>query len=181
MMKCEAWSERRVHNTRRRVLRKVCGFNKSGHDLTPLSEEEIKNLHLELKELQEEDQASSSSYLGEGKKGLYVAKLGGIPLFSSGCRVDNMCTKISLVFDELADEDHVVKSGMEPNQTLRDVRCGREVAHIYDGYFYVKAEAVLFYELNRPLPPVSQPVNFWGTEGQYTLRQELDGTGPLSY
>ena len=157
------------------------GLSKSGHDLTPLPDEEIDHILTAQKELLEDDHASSSSYPGEGKKGLYCARIGGLPLFSSGCRVDHACTKEVLVFDELADEDHaVMRPGLE-SKVLLDVRCFKKVALERDGLFYVKHSAVIFHELNTPLPLASQPVNFWGTEGQYTLRQDIDGTGPLSY
>lgn len=161
---------------------KFKGLSMSGHDLTPLSDEEIRSLEAGLEEEENtycKDEVDEN-YLGEGRKGLYCARLGGIPLFSSGCRVDEKCTEGVLVFDEPADEDHVVIHGNE----VLDVRCSRQIATLfYDSklYYNVRVHDVVFHELNKPLPVESQPENFWGTEGQYSVRAEIDGTGPLSY
>lgn len=148
------------------------GLSKSGHDLTPLLHEEIMRLEEELCDRGDYD----GLFLGAGQKGLYCERVGGLPLFSSGCRIDEKCSKSALAFDEACDDDHVL---VTPGGLVMDVRCGRRIGErsASDGLFYVLPSEVVFYALSEALPPQSQPENFWGTEGQYTTRLE----GPLSY
>jgi hypothetical protein len=46
-------------------------------------------------------------YLGNNQKGVYVCRMGGLPLFSSGNRVAALCDPHSMVFSEPCDNDHV--------------------------------------------------------------------------
>ncbi len=147
------------------------GLSKSGHDLTPLLLEEIERLKEELCDEEE----CEGPFLGAGQKGLYCARVGGIPLFSSGCRIDAKCSKDSLIFDEACDEEHI---SVSPEGHVMDVRCGLQIGErLEGGVFRVSPSQMVFYALSKALPPQSQPENFWGTEGQYTTRLE----GPLSY
>ena len=56
----------------------------SGHDLTPLLSEEM---IVREDEAEAEAETEGSTYLGSGLKGVYVCRMGGLPLFSSGCVV----------------------------------------------------------------------------------------------
>jgi hypothetical protein len=123
---------------------------------------------------------SDAVFLGSGQKGLYVAAVGGLPMFASGTRVDGRCTKTQLVFDEPCDHSHVVVDGAG---MVRCVRSGVTVGTTIDeGRYAVDPTAVRFLLLDAPWPVESQPENFWGTEGQYVAWNNHDlSKRPLSY
>ena len=135
------------------------GLSKSGHDLTPLLPEEIESLKEE--QCDEDQNYYDGLFLGAGHRGLYCARLGGIPLFSSGCRIDDKCSKDTLVFDEACDDDHIIVT--RGGQVI-DVRCGQIIGERpeKDGLFHVLPSKLVFYALSVALPPRSQPENFWG-------------------
>lgn len=155
-------------------------LSSSGHNLTPMSGIEIKNYNMSLQSVHED-------LLGNDRKGIYVCLIGGLPLFSSGFRVDSKCNieDQTLTFSEPCDPEHIQIS--EKNEVL----CAR--SNMVVGYieqnntstevlYKVYAERVRFYDVHEPWPVDSQPENYWGSEGQYRAwnGHELS-SHPLSY
>jgi len=165
-------------------------LSSSGHDITPMSDED------KFKSIAIKEQEYKGQFLGDQQKGIYVSKIGGLPLFASGYRVDNMCNSTSLVFTEPCDPDHVVR---KRDQTIFCKRSGiclgciqiktlsnkenNQENHIENIDMYIiNSNTVRFYEASGKWPVESQPENYWGSEGQYRAwnQHELDST-PLSY
>lgn len=155
----------------------------SGHDLTPLKPAVVQE---KLRELEADaSEKSGASYLGEGCKGLYTCRIGGLPLFTSGNRIDEKCSAEKLVFDSVCDEEHVTIHEDESFSCIRSgIRVGTVSCLAESGLtqFVVDRKFLRFISLNEPWPIESQPENVWGTEGQYRSwnHHELDGK-PLSY
>ena len=86
--------------------------------------EEIERLKEELCDEEE----CEGPFLGAGQKGLYCARVGGIPT-SSGCRIDAKCSKDSLSSTKLAWE-HI---SVSPEGYVMDVRCGLQIGERLEG------------------------------------------------
>lgn len=178
----------------------------SGHDLTPMSYwtsdeigEDTKCIAEELKLTQ---YINSPKYLGVSEKGLYVRLLsftykcvyfftkkiptkslvGGLPLFSSGYRVDILCNTTWLAFTSPCDPEHIVNVETENFQCARN---GKTLGYITKDaengiIYFVQAEKLFFWNKDRSLPIRSQPANYWGTEGQFVSWRADMMSRPLS-
>lgn len=183
-------------------------LSSSGHDLTPLTAEEIKH------ELEEVSSSSSSSsarhslkttpFLGGGDKGLYCAKIGGLPLASTGHIEESLCNSQVIAFSEICDPEHIIIKAAErkrpegqPYLQILDIRCNAQVGYLeetlitgetnekYENIYYLFSEKVDFYAVDEKgglkLPIKCQPANFWGTEGQFVAWRQNMIARPLSY
>eukprot|EP01041_Mallomonas_annulata_P012088 gene12088-25343_t len=151
-------------------------LSSSGHDITPMSEDDKRNR-------KESSQQPFEIYLGHSQRGIYTCKVGGLPLFASGFRVDNECNENELVFLEPCDSDHISLK----NNNLYCSRSGLKIGYMSSPStitkkYIVFCNQVRFYAINSPWPIESQPENYWGSEGQYRAwnEHELDAH-PLSY
>lgn len=145
----------------------------SGHDLTPMLHEEV---------LEELDHHSSDllQNRGIGERGLYCSTIGGLPIFSSGNRLDGECTETDLVFTDPCDEEHVE---VRTNGDAICKRCGLMIGRAIlnaEGkackfIVQIADQKLRFYPLSKPFPPASQPESYWGSEDQYTFRRQLGG------
>ena len=193
--------------------RRFTKLSSSGHDLTPLTQEEIKH---ELEKSADDAAASSGSssngslevaakpYLGGGKKGLYCAKIGGLPLASTGYLEESLCNPKVIAFSEVCDLEHILIQDAErkrpdglPFQQILDVRCREVVGYReetlitgqtnekYENVYYFFSEKLEFYPVDKKgglkLPIKCQPANFWGTEGQFVAWRQNMIARPLSY
>jgi heme exporter protein D len=178
------------------------GLSPSGHDLTPMTSEEIerwKETHHDYGLKWDGSRRPTgceigldlSPFLGMGDRGLYVAAIGGLPVFASGARIDKLCDGKYLYFTEPCDEVHI---NVERGSDSKPIRCIRSntllgsKVQIKDkngnntDAYEINVQAVRFLPLRMPWPPESQPENFWGTEGQYRAWNEHDlSKRPLSY
>lgn len=155
----------------------------SGHDLTPLTLEEVNHI-IEVKEFTP-GSSQDKYFIGEARRGIYVNRIGGLPLFSSGMRIDELCNKIYLYFREPCDETHVQ---VEADQSVVCARSQTIVGHLKrmndsaTSVYEVDAMLIEFYSVDDKLPMESQPENFWGTEGQYRAWNNHERIAkPLSY
>lgn len=177
----------------------------SGHDLTPLSAEEIAEWddHHEEYSSKRVAERSIDTFLGHAQRGAYVARVGGLPLFTSGSRLDAACDKEILFFTEPCDAEHVsleewdgsfsqlcekIKDTYPYVMQIMKTRCVRSGIAIglqatLSGsvddkqpacVYAVPASALLFLPLDRAWPVESQPENVWGTEGQYLAYKQRD-------
>lgn len=168
----------------------------SGHDLTPLQSDYIATLsnslgieyinHFEgnLTIPLDLDQG----FLGMGQKGIYVCVFGGLPLFSSGHRLDALSSCLYVCFTTPCDETHVdedlngcvrcVRSGVFLGQKVAPVTVSPDRSKVY----MIQSKLLKFYGLSEKWPVESQPENYWGSEGQYRAwnRHEMSDK-PLSY
>ena len=173
-------------------------LSNSGHDLTPLLESEKTPLKLssQIDNIQEYYSKLSGygSYLGQGSKGIYVCAIGGLPLFSSGSRINDACNKTTLIFDEPCDHDHIsIRKEISPiGEYDLNVYCVRseinvgkyisDKQHSVQGHYFIDSKNIIFLPVDVPWPPESQPENFWGTEGQYCAWNNHERIrNPLSY
>ena len=152
--------------------RRFTRLSQSQHDLTPMLASEITEW---LNKKKKSDIAVNS---GMGRKGLYVASIGGLPIFSSGDRVDAECSATQLIFSSPCDEEHV---DIRANGDVFCRRSGTRVASLgasVEGRrFRVSvAEGTLkFHPLEVPFPLESQPESYWGSEDQYTMMRQIGG------
>jgi hypothetical protein len=145
----------------------------SGHDLTPLTSEEVEAIIEQDScgmvdawmsdcslEMMDDDM-----YLGKQQKGLYVCNVGGLPIFTSGSRVDEECSSTVLVFSEPCDTEHIRIEG----NLVYCVRSGTLIGGVADNFTKYRAHVknMKFLPLQSQLPTDSQPENAWGSEGQY--------------
>lgn len=152
----------------------------SGHDLTPLSPDEIQFYIEKLHYSTNLNSGSNSTdtYLGHNTKGIYVNKIGGLPLFTSGYRLDELCNSTALAFSAPCDEEHVkVDNNLiicsRSNVVVGKVCAISDIAIIDTSetttngvsIFLIHSDKLDFYDLTTKLPIESQPENFWGTEG----------------
>ncbi|CAM9492179.1 unnamed protein product [Discosporangium mesarthrocarpum] len=120
--------------------------------------------------------------------GMYACVIGGLPLFTSGCRLPPLPGDICLSFFEPCDPEHVLEDGEGRGRGRggtgsggSPVFCSRSGVQVGDvlidsasptGKRYrVLSSALEFHPLGRPLPVRCQPENYWGTEGQYRVWQ----------
>ena len=125
------------------------------------------------------DYVDDDTFLGKGKKGIYVSDVGGLPLFASGSRLDARCTGSFLIFTEPCDPTHI---RLADNKVFC-VRSGYMVGEVnHDGTFKLFARNTRFFDVDSQWPPESQPENFWGSEGQYCAWNHHERSSrPLSY
>ena len=150
-------------------------LSKSGHDLTPLTLDEVERKKAEQNTGNTGNDGNAGNenvitpFLGYNQKGLYVCNIGGLPLFASGCRVESACNKDVLVFTECVDEDHirVTQKSNGKSSKVTCVRSGTEVGSVTANVFSIIPTSVAFLSLSSPWPIESQPENYWGTEGQF--------------
>lgn len=186
----------------------------SGHNLTPMTADEIQQYTTDRSGdnyITDTDSstADSSKYIGEGRKGVYVHRIGGLPLFTSGYRVDEECTHDLLVFEQPCDSSHITelsdKEGVDViyiddnsyqwlKHSIRCVRSGLIVGNMLESLphtpirsrrrkrYLIPSCHVRFLSIDSMWPIDSQPENFWGTEGQYRAWNQHDMSDkPLSY
>lgn len=188
-------------------------LSSSGHDLTPMTAQEITHWKQERLgnygtawDINNNDETSTTKgFLGKDMKGLYVCSIGGLPMFSSGTRIDAKCTGDHLFFSEPCDDGHIrvtdwtsTSRSMLGNLLDEDeisskiitcVRSGVPIGIVYDSSeggdpktYKINAREVRFLSLDEKWPVESQPENFWGTEGQYRSWNKHDlSNRPLSY
>jgi peptide methionine sulfoxide reductase MsrB len=82
-------------------------LSRSYYDLTPMTTEEKENYKNSIQHDDKKRTFRNSSYLGENQKGIYVCVIGGLPLFSSGSIVKDLCNSNFLTFSEPCDPEHV--------------------------------------------------------------------------
>lgn len=165
-------------------------FSKSGHDITPLSQDRIDEL---AKDLSPEDAAIilkkgtepafCGNLLDNKKEGVYTCKLCGLPLFSSEHKFDSGSGWPS--FFRPYDTDHIrydedTSYGMRRIEIMCN-RCGGHLGHVFEdgpkptGLRYCLNSASLeFTEKGTEMPDASKPVQtetayfaggcFWGIE-----------------
>jgi peptide methionine sulfoxide reductase MsrB len=154
-------------------------ISNSGHNLTPLLEDEVEENMKRLPPMQVsaclrgEVNDLSTLHAQETRQGLYVCALGGLPLFSSGCKLVSPPDEESWpCFSEPCDPEHIAV--IDEGRELRCVRSGSILGErILDPSspthqrWRINGACLEFFELGVPLPPQSQHENYWGSEGQY--------------
>lgn len=189
--------------------RRFTKLSSSGHDLTPLTKDEIEQELEQVAEVAAASTGSSSSgqhvkYLGDGVKGLYCAKIGGLPLASTGYLEESLCNSKVVAFSEVCDLEHILTRDVErkrpdgqPYEQILDVRCSEVVGYReetlitgqtnekYENIYYFFSDKLEFYPIDEKgglkLPIKCQPANFWGTEGQFVAWRQNMIARPLSY
>lgn len=124
-------------------------------------------------------------YLGFNMRGLYVHKVGGLPLCSSGNRIASLCTKEYLVCSQPCDTEHIILNDV--NNQIKCVRTNLTVGYVnitssLDRLLHFYINKLYFLLVDHPWPIECQPENIWGSEGQYRAwnGHEL-ASRPLSY
>ena len=149
----------------------------SGHDLTPLTAEE-------MRVASEKEPSDIETITGLGTRGLYCSAVGGLPIYSSGSRLDKECNATTLVFSEPCDPEHIEVRRIAPGDSTAEVFCKRSgmlVARAEMGqddcvlrhYVPLSLKSLRFHDLRKPFPIESRPESLWGTEDQfsYSLQQ----------
>ena len=151
----------------------------SGHDVTRYDDEDSKQWIEDYKDIYDSyNIKDSDTFLGSNRKGLYVSYIGGLPLFSSGFRVENECNRSVLTFDAPCDDDHIVNN----NNKIYCIRSGLQIGVLEKEKYVVDAATLRFLDINERIPISSQPENFWGTEGQFCAWNSNEMLSkPLSY
>lgn len=154
-------------------------LSSSGHDLTPMLPNEVEAQLAAAGRSCVMEAIDEHMFLGQGRRGLYVCDIGGLPLFASGSRIDTQCSSSVLVFREPCDDSHVNSSDGQ----LFCVRSGLLIGEVLcNGTFKLFASRARFLGIEDRWPPESQPENFWGSEGQYRAwNQHEMSDRPLSY
>jgi hypothetical protein len=158
---------------------KFVKLSNSGHDVTGFDDGDRKKWIKDYKDIYDRyNLKDSDAFLGNNRKGLYVSCIGGLPLFSSGYRVENECSRSVLTFDAPCDDDHIVNN----NNKIYCIRSGLQIGVIEKEKYIVDAATLRFLDIKERIPTSSQPENFWGTEGQFcawNFNEMLNK--PLSY
>ena len=165
-------------------------LSKTGHDVTPLSKEQVAVLAKKLSpESYRVTQKAGTeppfcgNLLDNKKDGTYLCVVCGLPLFSSEHKFDSG-TGWPSFFREV-DPDHVKREvdrslGMERIE-IECVRCGAHLGHVFsDGprptgeRHCLNSASLTFLEKGAPVPPESRPVKaetayfaagcFWGVQ-----------------
>lgn len=165
-------------------------LSKSGHDITPLSREEVARLakKLDPEAFRVTQKAGTEApfcgnLLDNKKEGTYLCVVCGLPLFSSEHKFDSG-TGWPSFFREF-DPAHVTRvtdtsHGMERVE-INCARCGAHLGHVFeDGpaptgeRHCLNSASLTFLEKGAPVPPESRPVKaetayfaagcFWGVQ-----------------
>ena len=88
------------------------GLSSSNYDITAMTADDIADWDehhsdYSIQTVNERIYSDNYKYLGYNEKGLYVSRIGGLPLFTSGYRVDELCGAHYLVFSEPCDIEHI--------------------------------------------------------------------------
>eukprot|EP00903_Cladosiphon_okamuranus_P006977 g6790.t1 len=166
----------------------------SQHDLTPLTPSETQeaashlppdkkavlfgastSMEKDAGDPVDEDEANRG-WRDHREKGLYACSVGGLPLFTSGWKLEPRAQDMCASFAQPCDEEHLIeerdsKEGVTFVSCARSrIRLGRVVADpdSPSGKRYLILSAALeFHALGKALPVRCQPENYWGSEGQY--------------
>ena len=173
-------------------------LSKSGYDLTPLTPAQIAKLLETLDPLTVQvtqhgatERCGTSPYEHEGRKGLFVSAVGGLPLFRSEDQFNSGTGWPS--FSKPFDPEHVIyhedtSLGMKRVEVL-DARSGAHLGHVFDDgptptgkRFCMNGAALKFIPEGEPLPSESRPAVtasayfaggcFWGVEDVF---QQIPG------
>ena len=152
---------------------KFSKLSSSGHDITPMTINDKNSYQISPAQQFE-------IYLGYANKGIYVCKVGGLPLFASGYRIDNECNETMLAFTEPCDPTHI---SINNDYQIHCIRSNEHIGFIDENKTYrVFTSSLRFYDISAQWPVESQPENYWGSEGQYRAWNEHDlDARPLSY
>lgn len=173
-------------------------YSKSGYDITPLTKGQIDELAKKLTPAEAEvilakgtERAFCGNLVDNHKDGMYVCRLCGLPLFSSGNKFESGTGWPSFFqpFDPLhVDTDRDTSYGMVRDEILC-TRCGAHLGHVFeDGpkptglRFCVNSASLAFVEKGEKVPAESQAVQvqtayfaggcFWGVEDHF---QQIPG------
>ena len=159
--------------------KKFVKLSPSGHDVTGFDDVDRNHWIEDYKDIYDNyDIKESDEFLGSKRKGLYVCVIGGLPLFSSGYRVENECNRSVLTFDAPCDNDHIVNN----KNNIYCCRSGLQIGILEKGKYVVDPTVLRFLDISDKVPVPSQPENFWGTEGQFCAWNSNEMLAkPLSY
>jgi methionine-R-sulfoxide reductase len=154
-------------------------FSKSGHDLTPLTKEQIELYSKNLNSLQRDVSfraGTERAFTGKTvdgsphdnkRRGMYVGAVGGLPLFSSEHKYDSGTGWPS--FWKPIDPEHVIEKKdtsipFMPRVEVIDARSGAHLGHVFnDGpkptgkRYCMNASALRFIPEGDEIPPESKP------------------------
>jgi len=159
--------------------KKFVKLSSSGHDVTRFDDVDRNHWIEDYKDIYDRyNIKDNDAFLGSKRRGLYVSCIGGLPLFSSGYRVENDCNRAVLTFDAPCDDDHIVNN----DNKIYCIRSGLQVGILEKGKYIIDATILRFLDIDERIPIPSQPENFWGTEGQYKMWNNNEMLNkPLSY
>ncbi|CAM9390263.1 unnamed protein product [Ectocarpus fasciculatus] len=110
------------------------------------------------------------------EKGLYACAVGGLPLFTSGWKLEPRAEDDCPSFAEPCDDEHLVEEHDAENGVTA-VSCARSRVRVGSVVgdsgspsgkrYLIRSAALEFHPLGKALPVRCQPENYWGSEGQY--------------
>lgn len=168
-------------------------YSASGYDITPLTQAEVETLAKTLDPAEARvilhrgtEPAFCGDLVDNKRDGVYVCRLCGLPLFSSGAKFTSASGWPS--FFQPIDSDHVKerldRSFAMVRTELTCARCGAHLGHVFDDgpqptglRFCLNSASLTFVGANEETPPRSRPVAtetayfaggcFWGIEDRF--------------
>eukprot|EP00752_Nemacystus_decipiens_P006998 g6277.t1 len=164
----------------------------SQHDLTPLTPSETQEAACHLppdkkavlfgaaaggqRDSADPGDEANGGWRDHREKGLYACAVGGLPLFTSGWKLEPRPEDVCPSFAQPCDEEHLIEE-LDAEEGVTFISCARSGIRLgrviadpdspSGKRYLISSVALEFHPLGKALPVRCQPENYWGSEGQY--------------